>query len=495
MTKQETALGRGLQFARAKRWAIVVISALLLIPCYWHRRIEAGDLASHVYNAWLAQLIEKGQAPGLYLSKQWNNVLFDVALQKCANLFGLAAAEKIVVSACVLIFFWGAFALVSAVTERAPWFLVPCLAMLAYGWTFNVGFFNYYLSLGLGSFATALLWRGRGADLIGGLALGALVLAAHPQGFVWLVGCLSYVTLWRILSGRAKLLLPAAAVCATVLTRAYLSHRYETYGVWDSFGPGVYFGNDQLVLYNSRYYVLSGVALLFGVACFAVDAIRRWKAHESWEPLRLPFELYAIVVFATYVLPDVVRLPLYAGWTGALALRLTTISAVMGLCVLALVQPKKWHALGFGAVAVVFFVLLYRDSAVLNCMEQQAEQLVTGLPYGPRVTATIWAPLDSRLPYIVHMVDRACIGRCFSFGNYEPSSGQFRVRVRKGSPLAVDDAGSAEAMESGEYVVLPEDLPMSEVYQCDERDLTKLCIRPLAAGEPNGRGGYHPPNQ
>ena len=35
------------------------ISALLVVPCWWHRRIEAGDLASHVYNAWLAQLIEK----------------------------------------------------------------------------------------------------------------------------------------------------------------------------------------------------------------------------------------------------------------------------------------------------------------------------------------------------------------------------------------------------------------------------------------------------
>jgi hypothetical protein len=495
MTKPETALGRGLQFVRARLRSIMVISALLLIPCYWHRRIAAGDLASHVYNAWLAQLIEKGQAPGLYLAKQWNNVLFDVALLKCANLFGLAAAEKIVVSACVLIFFWGAFALLSAVAQRAPWFLVPCLAMLAYGWTFNVGFFNYYLSLGLGFFATALFWRGRGADLIAGLALGALVLAAHPQGLVWLVGCVSYVMLWRGLPGRAKLLLPVVAVCAIVLARAYLSHRYETYGVWDSFGPGVYFGNDQLALYSTRYYALSGVALLFGVACFAVDAVRRRKAHESWDPLRLPLELYAIVVFATYVLPDVLRLPLYSGWVGALALRLTTISAVMGLCVLALMQPRKWHALGFGAGAVFFFVFLYQDSGVLNRMEQQAEHLVSALPYGRRVTATISAPLDSRLPYVVHIVDRACIGRCFSFGNYEPSSGEFRVRVKKGSPIAIEDADASEATESGEYVVQPGDLPMAQLYQCDEHDLTRLCIRTLTAGEANGRIGYHPPKQ
>jgi len=123
----------------------LAISAALLVPCFWHRRIEAGDLASHVYNAWLSQLIERGQAPGLYLAKQWNNVLFDFLLLRIGNLLGLRAAQRIVVPLCVLIFFWGAFALVAAVSRRSPWFLVPCIAVLAYGWTFNIGFFNYYL--------------------------------------------------------------------------------------------------------------------------------------------------------------------------------------------------------------------------------------------------------------------------------------------------------------------------------------------------------------
>ena len=128
-----TQLRRGLEFLRARIWLVSAMSVLLLIPCWWHRRIEAGDLASHVYNAWLGQLIAKGQAPGLYLSTQWNNVLFDIALVKSAYLVGLPGAEKIVVSACLLIFFWGAFALLAAVTQRAPWSLAPCLAMLAYG--------------------------------------------------------------------------------------------------------------------------------------------------------------------------------------------------------------------------------------------------------------------------------------------------------------------------------------------------------------------------
>src|SRR6266481_1997472 len=135
---------------------ILLLSVVLLIPCFWHRRIEAGDLASHVYNAWLAQLIEKGQAPGLYLVSRWNNVLFDITLLHLGKVFGFPVAEKIAVYACVLIFFWGVFAFVAAVTERAPWFLAPCIAIVTYGYSFNMGFMNYYLSLGLACFSLAL---------------------------------------------------------------------------------------------------------------------------------------------------------------------------------------------------------------------------------------------------------------------------------------------------------------------------------------------------
>jgi len=53
----------------------------------------------------------------------------------------------------------------------------------------------------------------------------------------------------------------------------------------------------------------------------------------------------------------------------------------------------------------------------------------------------------------------------------------------------VDDDGD---MEAGVYEVQEEDLPLKEIYLCDEDDLTKLCIRNLAAGEKNRRLGYHP---
>ncbi len=486
------------RFLREYWLRFTIISLALLVPCVWHRRIEAGDLGSHVYNAWLAQLIEKGQAPGLHIARQWNNVLFDVLLLKFGNAFGFAVGQKIAVALCVLLFFWAVFAFMAAVTRRAPWSLVPCVAVLAYGWTFSMGFFNYYLSLGLGFFALAILWhtkekRAAAADVAAGVGLAILALAAHPQGFVWMVGCAGYIFLWRRLPGWWKLAIPGAAVIAMVSVRLYLSHRYETFAVWDSFGPGIYNGSDQIALYGTRYWVLSAVALLFGIACFLVDGVQRCRERELWSLVRLPLELYGVVVFATYVLPDVLRVPLYSGWIGALAMRLTSISAALGLCVLAFMRPRKWHAIGFGVIALIFFAFLYQDTANLNRMEAQIERLVGGLPSGERVTASIWAPEDSRVPYLQHMVDRGCIGKCFSFENYEAASKQFRVRVEEGSPVAIDDSDTSQQMEAGEYVVQPGDLPMAQIYQCNDQDLTQLCIRQLAAGETNGRIGYHPP--
>jgi hypothetical protein len=48
-------------------------------------------------------------------------------------------------------------------------------------------------------------------------------------------------------------------------------------------------------------------------------------------------------------------------------------------------------------------------------------------------------------------------------------------------------------MASGEYQVDDTDLPLKQIYQCDEKDLAKLCIRDLETGETNGRMGLKPP--
>jgi hypothetical protein len=148
--------------------------------------------------------------------------------------------------------------------------------------------------------------------------------------------------------------------------------------------------------------------------------------------------------------------------------------------------------LGFGVLAGVFFVWSYQDTAILNRMERQVQTMVEALPYGRRVVATIHSPKGSRLLFIDHMVDRACIGKCFTYSNYEAPTEQFRIRVHPGSPIVTSSIQDAIDMQEGYYIVREQDLPMNEIYQCDESDFSKLCIRDLSPGEENGRLGHRP---
>jgi hypothetical protein len=470
-------------FLRRRRWLVLAVSAAVLIPCFWHRRIEAGDLASHVYNAWLAQLIEKGQAPGLSIARQWDNVLFDVMLLGLAKAVGFAAAQRIAVSLCVLVFFWGVFAFITAVTDELPWLLTPCLAMLAFGYSFSMGFINYCFSIGLACFGLAVVWRPRRVDWVGGAIFAILTFVAHPIGFLWFAGIVAYMRVRSKLPGWWKLALPFAAAAGFYAVRWYTRGRPDLSADWDRGPFYLYNGADQLVLYGKRYIALAAASFCFGVACVAANFLAPPREAGFWKRLELPFEWYAVAFCATALLPENLRPSPDAGWIGLLGSRLTTISAVFGLCVLGSLKPRKWHLAGFGVCALIFFAFLYQDTGWLNRLEANAEGLTRGLAPGTRVIVTIDAPPGSRIQFIHHSVERACIGHCFSYENYEPASREFRVRVREGSPVVTSSTDAAEDMASGDYEVDQTDLPLKQIYQCDRADLTKLCIRDLSAGE------------
>jgi hypothetical protein len=135
----------------------------------------------------------------------------------------------------------------------------------------------------------------------------------------------------------------------------------------------------------------------------------------------------------------------------------------------------------------LFFAYLYQDTGVLNNLELQAEKLTGALPPDQRVLATIERLSGYRVS-IEHIIDQACVGHCFNYGNYEPGSEVFRVRATPGNDYVIADYGDAIDTEEGNYVVQPEDLPVYQVYQCTDDGRT-LCIRPLQAGEENDRTG------
>jgi hypothetical protein len=181
------------------------------------------------------------------------------------------------------------------------------------------------------------------------------------------------------------------------------------------------------------------------------------------------------------------------GWAGQgiLATRLTVISAIFGLCWLGSLKVRWWQVAGFGAAAILFFAFTFQETAALNRLEENAERIARGLPFGTRVLVMAFPDASYRQMFI-HAADRACVGHCFVYSNYEPSTKEFRVRVRVGSPVVTANVDDSEDMQSGTYEVQEEDLPLKQIYQCDGMDLTRMCVRDLVAGELNGRVGYRP---
>src|SRR5262249_24401462 len=191
----------------------IAITVALLIPCLWQEHVQAGDLSSHVYNAWLAGEIEHGRAKELRLTTPLTNLAADLALQFVMQFAGPSWAERIVAGLSVLIFFWGTFAMVGTATGRWPWLMAPTLGMLAYGLAFHLGFLNFYLSTGLCLWVISLLWRPTLIKALISAPLIALAIFAHALPVAWMGAALTYVHTCRKIPAKLlpAMLLPGVA--------------------------------------------------------------------------------------------------------------------------------------------------------------------------------------------------------------------------------------------------------------------------------------------
>jgi hypothetical protein len=244
----------------------------------------------------------------------------------------------------------------------------------------------------------------------------------------------------------------------------------------------LYNGADQMVLFTGAYEVLALVVCAFVLAALCREAWNRRQDPAFRDPGSVLVQLYVVLQCVVLVLPYGILLPEFHAPLSFLPHRLTTLSAVLICALLGLVRPRRWHLAAYAAAAVLFFSLLYRDTGIINNLEAQSERLVATLPAGQRVLFTI-KDRGLRL-FIAHFADRSCIEHCFSYGNYEPSTGQFRVRAAPGNGVVMTDFAAVTQMENGEYVVRGNDPPVYEIYQCGTHGRA-LCGRPLSPGERN----------
>jgi hypothetical protein len=280
------------------------------------------------------------------------------------------------------------------------------------------------------------------------------------------------------------LLVPLLTIVSFLLMNRYFKTHPAREASWRAESFWQVFGQDQMIVYGHRYHALSWLALAWGALC-ACGAFYDWifRARKPSRSFWFVLELYAVAIIAMICLPENFRTGLYAGWVGLLVSRLTLVTGVFALLVLDGLRLPRWAGFGAVVIALFFFAFLYRDTGKLDRMEEGARALTSKLLPGTRIVAVANAPEDWRVPFIYHSIDRACIGYCFSYANYEASSLQFRLRALPGNPVVTTSVDQSDDMSSGDYRVRREDLPLVSIFQCDDADFTKLCALPLKEGQ------------
>ncbi len=459
--------------ASYRSWWYFPASVALLAPCYWQPRIEAGDLASHIYNAWLAGEIQNGRAPGLRIAHQATNVLFDLLLSGLYGIVGAAWAQRILVSACVLIFVWGAFSFVSAVSRRPAWEFLPCIAILAYGWVYHMGLFNFYLALGLCFWALTSLWRPSPARAAVAVGLFAIAFTAHALPVAWSAALIGYAWITSRLPERTRMQLTGACVVLLIGARFLSGNALTVQWSVTQFASAT--GADRARVFDAKYgLVMTGLLLIWA----ATLARLLYELGPRAVARTIPLHWCALTAAGIAILPGEVYLSAYNNSLAFISERMSLAEGVCVCALLAAVPMGRVQRYAAVIVALLFFVFLFRDERVLNRFEDRVDRAVAGLPRGQRVVSSI-VDLEPRINPLIHMIDRACLGRCYSYANYEPSTAQFRIRANGPNPFVVSEYSDSWNLQMGEYAVRPGDAPL---YALAVSGSGEIIVRNLGAG-------------
>lgn len=446
--------------AAAERVLIAAVALLLLAPCFWQPHIIAGDLPSHLYNAWLAGQIEQGKVPGqgLSVAHPITNVLADWIMTKLLYSVGPTATERIVVGAAVEIFFWGAFFFVAAVARQRCWIMAPSLGMITYGLIFHLGFLNFYLSTGFSLWLLALLWSPRQPWVWLAIPCALLAQLANPLPLAWAVASLFYVYIVRRMPeslrplgflGGACILIAALTTMLSLLSTDWsLGILVGLDGILGLAGAG------QIWIYGAKYLiVVAGLLLIwFGLLLARLD-----RGGFMEDPA---VHLWGFSLLAYIMMPHAILFPQYLFPLEFMPFRLSLFIAIFFCAMVAGGPHGRSLTRASSILAGAYFTMLYVDAKSLNQVEQEVTRLVLRLPPESRVVTALADSGSPRLNGLIHVGSSACLGRCWDYGNYEPPTGQFRIRVAGPNGIVVDNMQKVAEIESGKHVVTSQEAPL-----------------------------------
>ena len=448
--------------ARARGELVLVVVLLIgsVIPCFWMERAGTGDLLSHVYNVWLVQQIKAGQAPGVSLASTHTNILFDILLDHLVVWFGFALGTKIALAMAVLLYTGGQIALWRAVAADGWRAVSPVALMLSYGWLYAIGFTNFYIALGLGYYAIALMWsapRSRG-KIAASVALLAAAWAAHFVAVVMIAAIIGYVVVAERLSLRARLWLMGAAVTGSVAGHFFL----RRFGNEDfTFQPQWRTGAEQVWLFSDHYVWFTAALGLLWLGGLMLLVRRKRSAVLGDRVL----QVYVLIALVGMLAPWGVRWISYSVTLGLLPGRIATIAAVFGCAVAARARFGNRLMLVTGAMALAFFALLHGDLREIYNAEDEMAAVVHQLPRGSRIVSDVDWPTGKVQMW--HLMDRACIGYAYDFGNYEAASGHFRIQAKQGNTLLTWVSPEVDPVSTA-VLLRGKGVPVYEIYDDEE---------------------------
>jgi len=457
---------------------ILAISLLLIVPCFWQPHIQAGDLSSHLYNAWLAFEIQLGTIDGFEIVPVWTNVLTDWIMTPAVPVLGTVWAARLVVVPAVLIFFWGSFFVLNEAAGRKPWKLCPILALFTYGLVFHLGFLNFYLSTGLSLWILGLLITPTAARAMAAIPVALLALLSHALPVIWVAAVLAYIRICALTPSRWRGATFGLAVAGIVSARMVLGtfpHRWSWDQVLSFQGFASLTAIEQVWLFDAKYLLIAA-GLALALVIFLADRFRQaGSLSDPW------LHVWILHVVGLMILPAAVQLPQYDHPLAYIPQRLSLFTGLT-FC-LAICGPRlAREAVVISSVAAAaFFAFLFADYRAFNTMEAEVTRVVSTAPGRARVVASV---LDqgARLNALAHVADRACIGHCFSYANYEAPTKQFRIRLREGNRFNAPSVAVSQAIENGAHVVTTAEDPIYAVCGCDSEN-GLLCLRVLHAGE------------
>jgi hypothetical protein len=237
-----------------------------------------------------------------------------------------------------------------------------------------MGFYNFYLSLGLCFWALSVAWNMQLRRVPIAAALLILGYSAHAMPVVWTLGLLFYLWLANRIASRRRVYVTAAWLLAMVLVNAVVSRTMFSQSSVQQIALAT--GADQVWVFDGKYYfVLIGMLLVWGLLFIAL--LR--KSGAGYVVSCIPFQLCVIGAAAVFILPTTVLIP---GFQHTQVYNAERMSLGVGVCVCALLgvaRPRDFERYALLLLALVFFGFLYRDERALNSFEDRMSDPVAQL--------------------------------------------------------------------------------------------------------------------